>query len=156
MLSVTLPFGHTEVMKSPLASPQDRTSSCREWCERRRTFNTATQVSTEQPVSRELPGGDKAGPGSQGHPTTPSGTRAALALGTTLGTGMATERSEMENVLPEPWHAVSTLSTRCIFPQRWLPFCSTQSCLQLAKKFVSHSFCSLSAFFNNTDKTPGW
>lgn len=143
-------FGRTEVMKSPLASSRDRTSSCREWCEHRHTFSTATQMSTEQPETRELSGGDK------GHATTSSGARAALPLAATLGTGVATERTEMEDILPEARHTVSTLSTPCIFPQRELPLCSTQSCLQLAKIFVSHDFGSLSAFFNNTDKTPGW
>lgn len=137
-------------MKSPLASPRDRTSSCRKWCEHKHTFSTATWVSTEQPVSRELPEGGK------GHPTAPSATRAALPLGTILGTEMVMEQFEMEYGLPEPWHTVSILSTHCIFPQRQLPLCSTQSCLQLAEIFVSHSFCSLSRFFNNTDKTPGW
>lgn len=144
MLLFTLPFGGTEVMKSSLASPRDRTSSCREWCEHRHTFSAATWVSTEQPVSRELPGG------VEGQPTVPLGTRAALPLGTTLGTGMATEWSEMQYVLPEPWHTASTPSTSCNFPQRQLLRCSTESSLQLAEIFVSHRFCSLSTSFNNT------
>lgn len=110
MLLVTLPSGCTEVLKCPLASPQDGMSSSQGWYEHRQPFSTATQASTEQPVSGRLPGGGKAGPDSQGHPTTPSGTRAApaLALGTTLGTGMATAGAEMEYVLPQSWRAVST------------------------------------------------
>lgn len=110
MLLVTLPLGCTEVLKSPLASPQDGTSSSQGWCEHRYTFSTAAQVSTEQTVSRGLPGGGKAGPGSPGHPTTPSATTAAPdpALGTTLGTRMAAVGAEIEYVLPEPWCAMST------------------------------------------------
>lgn len=48
------------------------------------------------------------------------------------------------------------LSTCCIFSQPWQPLYSMQSCLQLAKIFFSHCFCTLSAFFNNADKIPGW
>lgn len=64
----------TEVLKSPLASSQNGSSSSQEWCEHGLTFSsTVIQVSTEQLVSGRLPGGGRAGRGSQGYPTTPSG-----------------------------------------------------------------------------------
>lgn len=133
-----LSLGCTEVLKIPLASSQDRSSLSQEWCEPRLTFSTVIQVSTEEPISGRLSGGGRAGPGSQGYPTTPSGTRAAPFPGTTLGIGTAAVGGEMVMV-----HSVNSLSTHCVFSQMWL---CLHTGLSPAVKYIFHyCFCILSA-----------
>lgn len=105
------------------------------------------------------PWGGKAGPASQGHPTTSWGTRAAPAPApdVVLGMGMAAAGAEVEYVLLEPWRAVSTHKTLA-------EFSPGSGCLSTARRavyswqrhFLVIVFFTLSVFLNNTDKKRGW